>query len=67
MTADRPILSDAVAAAPISGKSPLAIAAPHCTLIMEIITAGMGGIFNLIFIQLGNEARSYIFLRVEIA
>lgn len=50
MTADKPIRNDAVAAAPICGKSPFAIAAPHCTLIIDSKTAGMGGILILLFI-----------------
>jgi len=48
--AEIPILNDAVDAAPRAGKSPLAIAAPHCTLMIDKITAGIGGILNLLFI-----------------
>jgi len=60
ITADNPIRSDAVAAAPISGKSPFAIAAPHCTLMIDSKTAGIGGILILLFIRgLVNEAQNY--------
>jgi hypothetical protein len=34
-----------VPAEPIMGKMPLAMAAPPCTLMMESITAGIGGMF----------------------
>lgn len=50
ITADKPIRKDAVAAAPICGKSAFAIAAPHCTLIIDNKIAGMGGILILLFI-----------------
>jgi len=72
MIADKPILSDAVAAAPISGKRPFAIAAPHCTLIIDNKTAGTGGRFILIFMQLGDdhkttysEPRKYINIKAK--
>ncbi|MNI39318.1 hypothetical protein D3C73_934980 [compost metagenome] len=65
--ADKPILKDAVAAAPICGKSPFAIAAPHCTLIIESKTAGIGGIFNLLFIWgLVIEAQNYGIITFQI-
>jgi hypothetical protein len=50
ISADRPILTDAVLAAPNCGNKPLAIAAPPCTLMMAPKTAGNGGTLILLFI-----------------
>src|SRR3954465_6886407 len=47
--AETPIRIEAVPAAPIAGKRVLAIAAPHCTLIIARSTAGTGEMLNSLF------------------